>query len=83
MGGPGGILYLNEDTRFEIKFALRQGINNKAELVALWAILKLAQEKQVKNLQLFGDSKLTTDWANGNIQINSPHLQHQLRALRE
>jgi len=45
LGGPGGILYLNEDTRFEIKFALRQGINNKAELVALWAILKLAQEK--------------------------------------
>ena len=45
LGGAGGILYLNEDTRFEIKFALRQGINNKAELVALWAVLKLAQEK--------------------------------------
>ena len=26
---------------------------------------------------------MTIDWANDNIQINAPHLQHMLRSLRE
>ena len=30
LGGVGGILYLNEDTIFEIKFAPGQGTNKKA-----------------------------------------------------
>ena len=66
-----------------LKFAPGQGTNNKAELVTLWEALKLAKEKRVQNLQLFGDSKLTIDWANGSIQINAPRLHHLLRALRK
>ena len=34
-------------------------------------------------MQLFEDSKMTIDWANGKIQINAPHLQHLLKAIRE
>ena len=45
LGGVGGIAYLNDSTKFEITFTLGQGTNNKAELVALWSILRLALEK--------------------------------------
>ena len=43
---------------------------------------KIATEKNVKNLQICGDSKLTIDWANGKLQINAPHLHHLLRAIK-
>ena len=26
---------------------------------------------------------MTIDWANGHLQINAPHLQHLLRAIRD
>ena len=26
---------------------------------------------------------MTIDWANGQLQINAPHLQHLLRAIRD
>ena len=45
-------------------------------------MLKIAAEKNVRNLQICGDSKLTIDWANNNLQINAPHLQHLLKEIR-
>ena len=45
-------------------------------------MLRIALEKNVRNLQIFGDSKLTIDWENGQLQINAPQLQHLLRAIR-
>ena len=82
LGGAGGILYMNEMSKTEILFAPGQGTNNKAELSTLWLVLKIVTEKNVKNLQICGDSKLTIDWANGKLQINAPHLQHLLRAIK-
>ena len=82
LGGAGGVLYLNEYSKTEITFAPGQGTNNKAELSALWVVLKIAAEKNVRNLQICGDSKLTIDWENSNLQINATHLQHLLKAIR-
>ena len=45
-------------------------------------MLKIAAEKNVRNLQICGDSKLTIDWENDNLQINAPHLQHLLKEIR-
>ena len=80
--GAEGVLLLNESSKTEITFAPGQGTNNKAKLSALWSILKIAAEKNVQELQLCGDSKLTIDWENGQLQINALHLQHLLRAIR-
>ena len=74
-------MYLNEDTRFEIKFAPGKDTNNKVELIALWSFLRLEMEKRVQNLHIFGDSKMTIELENGNIHINAPHLQQLLRAI--
>ena len=57
-------------------------MNNKAELVALHAILELAININISHLQVFGDSKMVVVWVNKMIQINSPHLQQLLRAIK-
>ena len=82
LGGAGGVLYLNDLSKMEITFAPGQGTNNKAELSTLWSVLKIVVEKNVRDLQICRDSKLTIDWANGKVKINAPHLQRLLRAIR-
>ena len=83
LGGVGGILFLDETKKTKITFALGQGTNNKAELSALWSVLGVAYEKQVQRIQIYGGSKMTIDWANGQLQINAPHLQHLMREIRD
>ena len=63
--GSGGVLFLNEPTKTKITFSPGLGTNNKVELSALWSVLKIAAEKNVRELQLCGDSKLAIDWENG------------------
>ena len=38
--------------------------------------------RNVTNLQVFGDSKMVVDWVNNKIHIKSPHLQQLLRVIR-
>ena len=45
-------------------------------------VLELAIKNNISQLQLFGDSKMVVDWVNKNIQINAPHLQQLLNAIR-
>ena len=65
MGGVGCLFFLNENAKTEITFAPGQSPKNKAELSALWSVLQVASEKQVRRIQIYGDSKMTIDWANG------------------
>ena len=37
--------------------------NTKAELMALWATLKIAKDKQISKLNIHGDSKTVIEWA--------------------
>ena len=80
--GGGGVVYLTENEKIEVKFAPCRASNNK-ELSALWVVFKIAINKQLKKLQLLGDSKMVIEWANGKIQINAPHLQHLLTTIKE
>ena len=41
---------------------------------ALWILLKVAQDQQVKNLQVLGDSKMLIEWENGRNQITNMEL---------
>ena len=46
-------------------------------------ILKVAINNNISQLQVFGDSKMVVDWVNWKIQINAPHLQQLLSAIRK
>ena len=71
LGGEGGVVYLTDDKKLEIKFAPGRASNDKVELSALWEVLRIAINKQMKKIQLFGDSKMVIEWAIGKNQINA------------
>ena len=37
----------------------------------------------MKNMQMYGDSKMVIEWASKKMQIKAPHLQNLLKAIRE
>ena len=45
-------------------------------------VLELAINKNITQMQVFGDSKIVVDWVNRRNQINDPHLQQLLNAIR-
>jgi hypothetical protein len=65
-GGRGGCcLYLSTTHHFLLKSGLGDETNNYAKLLALKLLLIFAMEKGCKTLQVFGDSMLIINWANG------------------
>lgn len=64
-----------------MKYALGNGIN-KVEFVALWVLLTCAAEKEVRRVQVLGDSKLVIDWVNRKIAVENLRLNHLLEAIR-
>lgn len=47
------------------------GRNTKAELLALWALLKFSLSKGVTSLKFFGDYKVIIDWVFGTFVLPS------------
>lgn len=74
---------MSDSVKFSLKYAPGQASNSRAELSALWAVLRVAIHKQVTRLQLLGDSKMVVDWAKGRIQISAPHLQYVMAIIRD
>jgi ribonuclease HI len=80
--GHSAILYLDSAHHFSLKYGAGRGTNNRAEIYALWILLKVAVDKQVRKIQVLGDSKLVMDWANGKAQIILERIL-EIRALFE
>ena len=76
------MLYLSANQKIQAKYVLGHCSNNKAELAALNMILKVAINNNISQLQVFEDSKMVVDLVNRKIQINAPHLQQLLSAIR-
>jgi ribonuclease HI len=66
-----------------LKYALGRGSNNKAEYVALWVLIYLANWMGCQRLQVLGDSKLVIDWANNKIRVDNLELGPIKRACGE
>jgi ribonuclease HI len=56
--GGGDILHLSPDNSFKLKMGMGSETNNFTELMALKLLLLFAREKEVKSLQIVGDSML-------------------------
>ena len=50
--------------------------NTKAELMALWALLTVANRMGIPLLNIFGDSAVTINWANFQASLDPPDLSH-------
>ena len=53
---------LDSNHYFHLEYA--SGKDNRAELYALWVLLKAAEERYLEHFQVFSDSKLMRNWTN-------------------
>lgn len=80
-GNPGtagaGALLVNEsgEVIWETARFLGTKTNNEAEYTALLLLLKAAKERDIKTLNIYGDSKLVVSQVSKQWKINLPHLR--------
>ena len=60
----GACLYLNQSHFFQISLGLGTGTNNYAELMTLKLLLCFANERNYRELQVYGDSMVVINWIN-------------------
>lgn len=72
----GGVIYLNESHYYTNRLNCGVGSNMKAELMALWCILKVANSFGLVNIKVYGDSRVTIKWDAGEFRLNVMHLRH-------
>jgi len=70
----GGVIYKDGEEQYTYKKYIGTNTNNVAEYQALLNGLLLAQEKGIKHLQVYGDSKLVIEQVTGNWKVKSPRL---------
>ena len=71
--GAGGMLYISNEHYFSCKVGLGIGTNNFAKLCALKLLFTLARENHISKIQIFGDSQLVINWANGKFRCLNIH----------
>jgi len=55
--GVGVVLFIRKNYYIFIRYVLDLGSNNRVGYIALWTLLETAKEKNVRKLQVMGDSK--------------------------
>ena len=80
------MLYMTNENYFSFKSDLGTGSNNYAEICALKLLLTLAKRNQVEKFQIFGDSQLVINWANGKFRLMNLELSmilHEVNRLTD
>ena len=73
--GGGGTLTVANNHHFHYWLGMGSGTNTKAELVALWALLRLARELNIDHISILGDSMAIIGWAKKVHLIRNNKLQ--------
>jgi ribonuclease HI len=84
VGGAEGLHFLRDGHVLEFKAGLGRGTNNLAEFMALKLLIMLVAEKDVHNIQFFGDSLDVINWMNGSCELNNYVLRpifHDIRLV--
>ena len=81
IGGAGGVIFLNDTNKISFKLGLGRATNNKVELSTLWAAMKIAKDKHITRLHIYGDSKYVIDWETGKNIIRAPDLHNLLKEI--
>ena len=78
------MLYISDEHYFSFNAGLGTRTNNFAELCALKLLLTLARRNQLAKIQIFGDSQLVINWANGKFRLMNLELSmilHEINRL--
>jgi ribonuclease HI len=73
LSGAGSVIKINEHLEYRWTLNCGGGTNTRAELMAAWELLTLAQILAIKDIHVIGDSKIIIDWINnvGSLQAIS------------
>jgi ribonuclease HI len=76
------VLYLNHSHYPFIKYSPGNGSNNRVEFISLWTLLEMEKTKDVRKLQVLGDSKLVIDWARQKNEVQDIGLATIMRDIK-
>ena len=75
LGGAGIYLWLNELHFLAFKLGCGSCTNTRAELLALWASLRVAKDMGLPYLHIFGDSSVIINWAKKESTLDMVNLE--------
>ena len=87
VGGAGFMIYLSETHYFRFSLGCGLSTNTRAELLALWSILRVSFLMGIPIQRIYGDSMVIISWVNGLTTLEIATLKHwcddilQLRQL--
>ena len=76
IGGSGFMIYLNETHYFSFAMSCGRCTNTRAELLALWATLRVCWLMGLPIKLIYGDSSIIISWLNGFSALDVPALMH-------
>ena len=75
-GGAGFVIYLSETHYFCFSMGCGSSSNTRAELLALWAVLRVSHLMGLPMRSIFGDSMVIISWINQLSALDLPTLTH-------
>ena len=76
IGGVGFVIHLNDDYCISFSLGCGSSSNTRAELLALWAILRVSKLMGLPMHSICGDSLVIISWLNRLATLNVPSLNH-------
>ena len=75
-GGAGLVIYLSETHYFRFAVGCGSSTNTRAELLALWSVLRVCNLIGLPIKMILGDSLVIISWMNRLSTLKLPHLKH-------
>ena len=76
------MLKCNDSRVYKLQMGCGRGINTKGKLLALWFLLYFARSKLLSHLQIYGDSKVITDWVANKCKLQVASLGRWQRKIK-
>ena len=81
--GAGAFLISPILGKYSVKWNCGFGTNTRAELLALWSILHLANSMGIDAIQIVGDSRIIVDWFRGSLHLETLALTHWMERIMQ
>ena len=76
IGGSSFVIYLSASHYFSFSMGCGYNTNTRAELLALWAVLKVSLMMGLPMHLIYGDSMVIISWLNRLSALDVPSLMH-------
>ena len=82
LGGAGFVIYLNDTHFFSFSMGCGSSTNTRAELLAIWALLRVGLLMGIPIQLIYGDSMVIISWLNRISALDVPSLMHWCSDIR-